>query len=129
MNTDETKRDAEPTPASDGSVSMTIESMGSRMLIDLVRNGSLEAMSEALKRLHCMDKVSPMRKDWEWFCISPNGLGLFPFPNEREAAAYSRGTGMRLARVVPAKPANGLLGLLAAWLRALRRKAQAALFR
>ena len=98
---------------------MTIESMDSHSLLVLVRNGSPDAMSEALKRLHAMDKVPPMRKDWEWFCISPDGLGLFPFPNEREARAYSLGTGMRLAKVVSDHPANGWLGcLLGLWARA-----------
>jgi len=35
--------------------------------------------------------------DPEWFCISPDGLGLFPFDNEEEARKYSQQTGMRLA--------------------------------
>ena len=101
--------------ASAGSVAMSIESMDSHSLLVLVCNGSPDAMSEALKRLHAMDKVPPMRKDWDWFCISPDGLGLFPFPNEREARAYSLGAGMRLAKVVSGHPANGWLGCLLGW--------------
>ena len=39
----------------------------------------------------------PLSREQNWFCISPDGLGLFPFDSEEEARQYSQQTGMRLA--------------------------------
>ena len=42
--------------------------------------------------------------DCDWFCISPDGVSLFPFDDEGEAVRYGDQTGMRVACVASARP-------------------------